>query len=147
MFSLICAWINGWVNNGEAGVLRRHPAHCDVTVMCPNKYTKYEWISPTPCPRHHPWLLIYYSTYWPLTKPRNVPPFSAFTIFLFRLPASVLSTWSWYTKQKYCKYIDVLFTCISADVYIVGRDTGKQNISEVLRIHGRVIAQRFSSYP
>ena len=23
MFSLICAWINGWVNNGEAGYLRR----------------------------------------------------------------------------------------------------------------------------
>ena len=24
MFSLICAWINGWVNNGEAGDLRHH---------------------------------------------------------------------------------------------------------------------------
>ena len=34
MFSLICAWINGWVNNREAGDLRRHRAHCDVTVMC-----------------------------------------------------------------------------------------------------------------
>ena len=34
MFSLICAWINGWVNNGEAGDLRRHRAHYDVTVMC-----------------------------------------------------------------------------------------------------------------
>ena len=33
MFSLICAWINGWVNNGEAGDLRRHRAHYDVTVM------------------------------------------------------------------------------------------------------------------
>ena len=33
MFSLICAWINGWANNGEAGGLRRHRAHCDVTVM------------------------------------------------------------------------------------------------------------------
>ena len=27
MFSLICAWINGWVNNREAGDLRRHRAH------------------------------------------------------------------------------------------------------------------------
>ena len=26
MFSLICDWINGWVNNGEAGDLRRHRA-------------------------------------------------------------------------------------------------------------------------
>ena len=33
MFSLICAWINGWVNNGEACDLRRHLAHYDVTVM------------------------------------------------------------------------------------------------------------------
>ena len=33
MFSLICARINGWVNNSEAGDLRRHCAHCDVTVM------------------------------------------------------------------------------------------------------------------
>ena len=33
MFSLICAWINGWVNNGEAGDLRRHRAHYDVTLM------------------------------------------------------------------------------------------------------------------
>ena len=33
IFSLICTWINGWVNNGEAGDLRRHRAHCDVTVI------------------------------------------------------------------------------------------------------------------
>ena len=26
-------WINGWVNNGEAGDLRRHRAHYDITVM------------------------------------------------------------------------------------------------------------------
>ena len=33
MFSLICARINGWVNNGEAGDLRRNRAHYDVTLM------------------------------------------------------------------------------------------------------------------
>ena len=33
MFSLICAWTNSWVNNGEAGYFRRHCAHYDVTVM------------------------------------------------------------------------------------------------------------------
>ena len=33
MFSLICAWINDWVNNREAGDLRRHRAHYDVRVM------------------------------------------------------------------------------------------------------------------
>ena len=33
MFSLICARINGWVNNGGAGDLRRYRAHYDVIVM------------------------------------------------------------------------------------------------------------------
>ena len=33
MFSLICAWINRWVNYGKAGDLRRHRAHYDVIVM------------------------------------------------------------------------------------------------------------------
>ena len=33
MFSLICAWINGWVNNRDAGDLRRHGAKYDVIVM------------------------------------------------------------------------------------------------------------------
>ena len=33
MFSLICAWMNGWVNNREAGDLRGHCAHYDVIVM------------------------------------------------------------------------------------------------------------------
>ena len=33
MFSLICVWINGWVNNREAGDLKRYRAHYDVTVM------------------------------------------------------------------------------------------------------------------
>ena len=33
MFTLICARINGWVNNGEAGDLRRYRVHYEVTVM------------------------------------------------------------------------------------------------------------------
>ena len=33
MFSLICVWINDWVNNREAGHLRRYRAHYDVIVM------------------------------------------------------------------------------------------------------------------
>ena len=33
MFSLICAWINGWVNHREAGDLRHHHAHYDVIIM------------------------------------------------------------------------------------------------------------------
>ena len=37
MFSLICVWINAWVNNRDAGDLRRYRVHYDVTVMSPIK--------------------------------------------------------------------------------------------------------------
>ena len=33
MFSLICAWINYWVNSREAGDLRCHHAHYDIIIM------------------------------------------------------------------------------------------------------------------
>ena len=33
VFSLISAWINGWVNNREAGDLRHNRAYYDVIVM------------------------------------------------------------------------------------------------------------------
>ena len=36
MFSLICVWINGWVNSREAGDLRRYRVHYDVSVMAKN---------------------------------------------------------------------------------------------------------------
>ena len=40
--SLICVWINGWVNNREAGDLRRYRAYNDVIVMF-YKYVKPPW--------------------------------------------------------------------------------------------------------
>ena len=39
MFSLICVWMNGWVNSRQAGDLGRYRAHYDVTVMA----VKYDW--------------------------------------------------------------------------------------------------------
>ena len=33
MFSMICAWTNGWSNSRDADELRHHCAHCDVTVI------------------------------------------------------------------------------------------------------------------
>ena len=42
MFSLICAWMNAWLNNRDVGDLRRHRAHYDVIVM-------YETIFRYPC--------------------------------------------------------------------------------------------------
>ena len=49
MFSLICAWINDWVNKREAGDLRRHRVHHDVTVMyweSPRKQSLYSVLCP-----------------------------------------------------------------------------------------------------
>ena len=59
VFSLICASINAWVNNREAGDLRRHRAHYDVIVMWKNTQL---WIN-TLCPsdaiwRHSSWSIL-----------------------------------------------------------------------------------------
>ena len=47
MFSLICAWINGWVNNREADDLRRYRAHYDVSVMWHWRWSTYYWFLTT----------------------------------------------------------------------------------------------------
>ena len=52
MFSLICTRINGWVNNGEAGDLRRHGAHYDVTIMHCGDITCVEWHLKSPTTQH-----------------------------------------------------------------------------------------------
>ena len=62
MFSLIWAWINGWVNNREAGDLRCHHAHYDVTAM----------VLHMTAPQHHSkilsiWWEQFQGSYWSLT--------------------------------------------------------------------------------
>ena len=68
IFSLICAWINRWLNNPEAGDLRRYCAHCDIIVMkTPARYCwSWAWMSNSttcvygdaityPCSKRGPW--------------------------------------------------------------------------------------------
>ena len=43
MFSLICARINGWENNGDAGDLRRHLAYYDIIVMRSRHFANMMW--------------------------------------------------------------------------------------------------------
>ena len=45
MFSLICVWINNWVNNREAGDLRRYRAHYDVSVIWEPCIIRQPWRS------------------------------------------------------------------------------------------------------
>ena len=64
MFSLICTWINGWVNNPEAGDLRRHQAHYDVIVMVRNSvFIRFSVSSVHQLERctTRPWILYYQS--------------------------------------------------------------------------------------
>ena len=46
IFSLICAWINAWVNTREAGDLRGYRALYDITVM--DAYALAPWVSRVP---------------------------------------------------------------------------------------------------
>ena len=43
MFSLICAWIGSWVNNREAGDLRRHRTHYDSHCNIHSQYHSCWW--------------------------------------------------------------------------------------------------------
>ena len=55
MFSLVYAWINDWVNNREAGDLRRQHGHYDVIVMCvchPNTNIRAPSNQASLCPSH-----------------------------------------------------------------------------------------------
>ena len=49
MFSLICAWINDWVHNREAGDLRHHHAHYDVIIM--HSFGSPKWVRHQPMQR------------------------------------------------------------------------------------------------
>ena len=53
MFSLFCAWRNGWANKRDAGDLRRHRAYYDVAVM----YTETRTLS-SQCQQLAWWLTV-----------------------------------------------------------------------------------------
>ena len=56
MFSLICVWINDWVNNREVGDLRRYRAHYDVTVMIHRKEHQTDGFTHSRC--FNTWLAL-----------------------------------------------------------------------------------------
>ena len=61
MFSLICVWINGWVNYRGVGDLRRHRAYHDAIVMISIRsdiiQTKVQWCHM--CISHHRHLFVH----------------------------------------------------------------------------------------
>ena len=58
MFSLICAWSNGWANNRCAGDLIRHPAHYNLTVMM---WLGFYWFRSRISTRHDITVVIIYA--------------------------------------------------------------------------------------
>ena len=64
MLSLICTWINGWVNNGEAGDLRRHRAHYDVIVMDLNSHNVLNHFYVKPARLRHFDAMVIYSLFY-----------------------------------------------------------------------------------
>ena len=71
MFSLVYVWINGWVNNREAGDLRRYRVHYDVTVMRKYKQNRL----------HLRWCIFQ----WIMTRV-HIPRVEYFTYFCWSLP-------------------------------------------------------------
>ena len=65
MFSLICKWINGLVNNREAGDLRRHRAHYDVTLMIADQTLNLQNTRHTSLLGLWGVYCKYYRTHWP----------------------------------------------------------------------------------
>ena len=90
-FSLICTWINAWVNNLEAGDLRRHRAQYDVIVMHAHHNLKV-------------------ST---LPGPASVPSITNSAVSLFLAvsnPRPVKMTFSWFTVGA--TWVALLVTCL-----------------------------------
>ena len=86
MFSLICAWINGWVNTRDAGDLGRHRAHYDVTVIqracdagnfsIPLSCARYIYIFCCICipPHDDVTKWKHFSRHWPFVRRIHRPP-------------------------------------------------------------------------
>ena len=105
MFFLICAWINGWVNNAEAGHLRCHGAHYDVTVM-----------------------IVYTINYTPNSSATSVISLWCVGLWMNHFPPEWWSTFRFYVSkgQLMCKFdmmdrnfvlIFFLYSCLYSCLY------------------------------
>ena len=119
MFSLICARKNGWVNNREAGDLRRHSAHCDVIVMFLGKITVAEVNGKTA----HVWCLhthvciSSWHAYWSL---QNAYIIKTTYVCTYWNPSSgsarkwyLFERHVWFSNGEYCIFLDIYLVHIS----------------------------------
>ena len=97
MFSLICTWINGWVNNGEAGDLRRHRAHHDVIVIISYLGMK-SWDSQV-CDRAS--TITHVDREWKNSAYQNNKIFHFFLVLLIMLHSAIFSYISQYLETTW----------------------------------------------
>ena len=84
IFSLIYAWINGRVNNHEAGDLRRYRAHYDLTVLY----------------MHNPIAVVYNSVFY--FQHRRFWVFTEISELLEENPGNISLTIDLITRKSYC---------------------------------------------
>ena len=104
MFSLICAWINGWVNNRTARDLRRHRTHCDVIVMInENHYIGDIWA--IRCLKSQAFRL-FYQQFCQLTTMRRIHVIDGAAHFINQ---SISELWIPLTRGQQCgKYVNAM---------------------------------------
>ena len=117
MFSLICAWINGWVNNHEAGDLRGYHAHYDVILMhiCS---IRGRWVN---------WLIViwYYISFWLCSisfyvglgfKSTWLTCWEMILHFPASSPLFHNKTWQFYSRQHRCYW----YSCLHDQIFNQG---------------------------
>ena len=103
MFSFISAWRNGWVNNREAGDLRRHRAHYYVNIMLNFLVSSCSF----PC-----------AIYWSQVSKMKIASttFEWWTLLLPTKVRLILEVW-WYTWYNIIPFCSNLF-CGNIYIYI-----------------------------
>ena len=104
MFPLICVWINDWVNNREAGDLRRYRAHYDVMVMKGS-------------PRWRPFMWAFFRLLTlcegnPLVSEAFHTQRSSNTVFDVYFEVSLMSRW---TNSQFVGYLSTGWLCYSSN--------------------------------
>ena len=102
MFSLICAWRNGWVNNHESGNLRHHLAHYDVIVMLVLLWCALVLVDFTHTLEKHDDVIKWkhFLPYWPLALCEWIPLTKACNADLWFLTFFDVRLSKWLSKSR-----------------------------------------------
>ena len=129
MFSLICAWINGWVNNVKAGDLRRHRSHYNGTLMSMLRWHTANIEYGRIHHRYYIYIYIYMYRYIYIYT-----SYRATTIKQIMFRAVVKSTTRWYRHHWWVTLLTAI-TRVDARFALSQRETSLQS-NAVFHRHG-----------